>query len=85
VWLRYQPRTTPLDDTTRAYARAEYAVSARTRPRRDDETVRQYADAVGGESFQRLARLYEQAVYAERTSASEADDAVELADRVVGS
>ena len=85
VWLRYQPRKSPLEDIERAYARAEYALEARTRVRRPDETVRQYAAAVGDEPFQRLARVYERAVYAETASEADADDAVELADVVVGS
>ena len=85
VWLRYQPRKSPLEDIERAYARAEYALEARTRVRRPDETVRQYAAAVVDEPFQRLARVYERAVYAETASEADADDAVELADVVVGS
>ena len=85
VWLRYQPRNSPLEDVERAYARAKYALEARTRTRRPDETVRQYAAAVGDEPFQRLARLYERAMYAETASESDADDAVELAAVVVGS
>ncbi|WP_075937864.1 transglutaminase domain-containing protein [Halosegnis longus] len=85
VWLRYQPRKSPLADVERAYARAEYALEARTRTRRPDETVRQYAAAVGDEPFQRLARVYERAMYAETASETDADDAVELADVVVGS
>jgi len=84
VWLRYQPRSDPVTDTRRAYDRVEYALSRQSRPRRSGETVRAYAAAVGDERVRRVARLYERATYAGGVGETEADEAVALADEIVG-
>ncbi|MFB6118103.1 DUF3488 and DUF4129 domain-containing transglutaminase family protein [Halosegnis sp.] len=85
VWLRYQPRSDPVSDTRRAYERVEYVLSRQVRPRRRGETVRAYVSQVGDERARRVARLYERATYAGGVTEAEADEAVALADELVGS
>lgn len=84
VWLRYQPRTDPVSDTRRAFERVEYLLGRTERPRRTGETVRQYAAAVGDERARRVATLYERATYAGDIDEALADEAVRLADELVG-
>lgn len=83
VWLRHQPRRDPKRDIERAFDRLELLLERHHRPRRSGETRMQYVLAVGGEDDQRLAEIYEQAVYAGDPSRDLADEAVEIADQQV--
>ncbi len=84
VWLRYQPRGDPAADVDRAYRRATWALERRWRPRRPGETPRQYLGATDDDRAARLAALYERARYADRVDRTAADEAVSLADAIVG-
>ena len=83
VWLRYQPRTDPKRDVERAFERLEYVAALRGRPRRPGETPRQFLEDVVDRRANRLGELYERARYAGEVTEAEADEAVELADRLV--
>ena len=84
-WLRYQRREDPATDVEVAFQRAMYVLGEQTRKRGAGETVRAYLDAVdASERVRRLASLREQARYAGTVDEAVADEAVELADGVVG-
>ncbi|MFW5934889.1 MAG: transglutaminase TgpA family protein [Halolamina sp.] len=86
VWLRYQPRDAPVRDVERAYDRVETLLAAQRRPRRAGETVADYLDSLGVKDsrVRRVASLYERAHYGGDATASDADEAVETADALVG-
>ena len=83
AWLRYQPRADPLTDIERSWRRVAYLLAQRHRPRRHDETVRDYLDAIdAGQQARRLAELRERARYGNQTTEAMADEAVDLVGRI---
>ena len=85
VWLRYQPTRDPVTDAERAFERLEYVLAERHRPRRPEETPRQYLAAIGAdERAAQVAAVRERAKYAGRVTREEADEAVDLVDDMVG-
>lgn len=84
VWLRWQPRSDPVTDVERAFARLEYVLAQEHRPRRPGETPRQYLAAVGADPrVEQVYDCYERARYAGETTERVADRAVQLADEIV--
>ena len=85
VWLRYQPRTDPVADVERAYDRVEMLLAAQHRPRRPNETVGAYLEAIRTTDprIQRVAALYERAHHGGDADEAAADEAVEAADALV--
>lgn len=85
IWLRYQPRTDPVADVERAYARLETLLERRHRPRHSGETVTHYLNSlvVRDPRVSQVARLYELAHYRRTVSREEADRAVQLVDSLV--
>ena len=85
VWLRYQPRTDPVSDVERAYDRVEALLAADHRPRRPNETVSAYLDAVRATDprVRRVAALYERAHHGGEADEEAADEAVDAADALV--
>ncbi|WP_459191592.1 transglutaminase TgpA family protein [Halosimplex sp. J119] len=85
IWLRYQPTSDPQTDAERAFDRLEYVLAERHRPRRPEETPRQYLAAIGAdERARQVATVRERAMYAGRVTREEADEAVSLVDDIVG-
>ncbi len=93
VWrglqLRWQgPQHSPEGDTERAYRRLEMLLERRYRPRRGEETPRDYVDALSltgaDDRVERVAYLYELAHYGEGVTRAEADEAIALVDELVG-
>ncbi|WP_415379889.1 transglutaminase TgpA family protein [Halosimplex sp. TS25] len=85
VWLRYQPTRDPETDAERAFERLEYVLAERHRPRRPEETPRQYLTAIGAdERATQVAYIRERARYAGKVTREEADEAVSLVDDIVG-
>ncbi|MFB6308466.1 MAG: transglutaminaseTgpA domain-containing protein [Haloarculaceae archaeon] len=85
VWLRYQSREDPATDVERAFQRVMYLLGRTHRQRRSGETVREYLDAVDADPrARRVAEIRERARHAGTTDAELADEAVELADELVG-
>ncbi|WP_232343100.1 transglutaminase TgpA family protein [Halosimplex litoreum] len=85
VWLRYQPTKDPETDAERAFDRLEYVLAERHRPRRPEETPRQYLASIGAdERAAQVAAVRERAKYAGRVTREEADEAVDLVDDIVG-
>ncbi|WP_436928558.1 transglutaminase TgpA family protein [Halosimplex halobium] len=85
VWLRYQPTSDPETDAERAFERLEYVLAERHRPRRPEETPRQYLAAIGAdERAAQVAAVRERAKYAGRVTREEADRAVDIVDEMVG-
>ncbi|MFB6141134.1 MAG: DUF3488 and DUF4129 domain-containing transglutaminase family protein [Halosimplex sp.] len=85
VWLRYQPTRDPETDAERAFERLEYVLAERHRPRRPEETPRQYLAAIGAdERARQVAAIRERAKYAGRVTREEADEAVSIVDDLVG-
>ncbi|WP_436927965.1 transglutaminase TgpA family protein [Halosimplex amylolyticum] len=85
VWLRYQPTRDPETDAERAFERLEYVLAERHRPRRPEETPRQYLAAIGAdERAAQVAYIRERARYAGKVTREEADEAVSLVDDIVG-
>jgi len=85
VWLRYQPSKDPVTDAERAFERLEYVLAERHRPRRPEETPRQYLAAIGAdERAAQVAAVRERAKYAGRVTREEADQAVDIVDEMVG-
>jgi transglutaminase-like putative cysteine protease len=84
VWLRLPARGSPTEDTERAFARLEYLLSRRFRPRRPGETPREYLAVLdAGERARRVGTLHERARYGAGVSRAEADEAVALVDALV--
>lgn len=88
VWLRRQgPRRDPEADVERAYARLEYLLGRRYRPRRRTETIRTYLTAMrmrgADDRIDDVFAAYERAQYGGDVSRARADDAVETVDRLV--
>jgi len=93
VWLTLQlrwqgPRRSPDQDTERAYRRLELLLEQRFRPRRGAETPRDYVDALtltgADDRVERVAQLYEIAHYGDGVTESQADEAIDLVDELVG-
>jgi len=67
-WLRAQPDGPPVERVEGTYERLEYVLSRRVRPRRPDETPREYIDAVcegaAVEAATTVLERYEDARYA---------------------
>ncbi|MEF8973670.1 MAG: transglutaminase domain-containing protein [Haloarcula sp.] len=84
VWLRYQRRVDPETDVERAFQRAMYVLATEHRSRSNGETVRAYLDAIGADDrVRRLATLRERLRYGGEVDEAIADEAVEIADRLV--
>ncbi|MDS0260827.1 transglutaminase domain-containing protein [Haloarcula sp. S1CR25-12] len=84
LWLRYQTPQSPEEDIEQAFQRAMYVVGERHRQREAGETVRAYLDAVGAEEdVRRLAALREQLRYGGSVSSEAAEEAIDIADRIV--
>jgi len=89
VRVRWQrPTDSPRRDVERAYERLELLLAGRFRPRRPEETRRQYveraSDVVDDERVRRVLDLYERTSYAGRVSRAEADEAIRTVDSLVG-
>ncbi|MHB9287055.1 transglutaminase domain-containing protein [Halobacteriales archaeon Cl-PHB] len=83
LYLRWQPRRDPATDVERAHRRLVILMERRHRPRRPDETVREYLDAVGADPRAwQVADIRERARYAADVDESAADQAVQLVDRL---
>jgi transglutaminase-like putative cysteine protease len=86
--MRYQgKRRSPDQDVERAYHRLEILLDRQYRPRRGEETPRDYVDALSltgaGERVARVAKLYERAHYGDGVTEAEAEEAVDLVDALV--
>ncbi len=89
VQLRWQgPRRSPDRDVERAYRRMEMLLERRYRPRRGEETPRDYVDALSltgaDDRVERVAHLHELAHYGDGVTEREAEEAVGLVDELVG-
>ena len=83
VAIRYQRRVDPATDVERAYERLMLVLEERHRPRKTGETVRQYLTEIrADEDVRRLVSLRERARYADDVTQADADEAVELVDRI---
>jgi len=87
--LRWQgPRQSPNLDTERAYRRLEMLLERRYRPRRGEETPRDYVEALSltgaDERVDRVAQLYELAHYGNGVTDAEAAEAIGLVDELIG-
>ncbi len=83
VLVRFQRRSDPETDVERAYERLLLILEERNRPRKTGETMRQYlGDIYAGEDARRLVELREQARYGGNVDQSDADEAVELVERI---
>jgi hypothetical protein len=86
LWLRGQePTDSPRADAERAFARVEHLLGRRYRERGNEETPRQYLDAIDvtDPRVRRLAAIYERAHYGGEVSREAADEAIRLADDVI--
>jgi len=85
LWLRYQPRSDPATDVERAFQRLQYYLGEHHyRPRWDDETVREYVDAIDADPrARRVAAIRERARYRGDVSEADADEAVRLVNELV--
>ncbi|MFB6070384.1 MAG: DUF3488 and DUF4129 domain-containing transglutaminase family protein [Halanaeroarchaeum sp.] len=84
LWLRTAPRGDPTERIEGAFSRVEYVLARGARPRRTDETVREYVDRVSDdERVREVSRLLERARYADRVAEADAERAGRLADEVV--
>jgi len=87
AWLRFQRRRGPEVDVAGAYARLEYMLGRRYRPRRAGETPREYVTALGeradlDDRIHEVARLYERAAYAGGAAPEDAARAVRTVRRL---
>lgn len=84
---RQRPTDDPRVDVARAYDRVERMLSRQYRPRREEETPRQYLSVLDhgdvDDRARRLGRLYERARYSSDLSREDADEAIDLADQVI--
>jgi MYXO-CTERM domain-containing protein len=79
LWLRYHPDDAPATEVERAFERLEYLLEQRHRPRRPDETPREYLAAIDADDRAvRVGDLYERARYAGSATGAEGDEATEL-------
>jgi transglutaminase-like putative cysteine protease len=84
AWLRYQPTVDPETDAERAFERLEYLLERRYRPRRANETPRQYVADIGAdERARRVVLVRERARYGGDVSRAKADEAMALVDELV--
>ncbi|AUX08484.1 transglutaminase-like enzyme, predicted cysteine protease [Halalkaliarchaeum desulfuricum] len=88
VWLRYPGRRRdPGSDVQRAFARLEYLLGRRYRPRRPTETPRTYLTAMqlrgADERIEDVYDAYERAQYSGEVSRADADAAIETVDDLV--
>ncbi|MEF8775579.1 MAG: transglutaminase domain-containing protein [Haloarculaceae archaeon] len=85
AWLRYQPRRDPASDVERAYSRVLRVLETEHRQIDPGETPRQFFDAVdAGPRPWQVLRARERARHGGGIDHAEADDAVDLANRLVG-
>ncbi|MFB6296350.1 MAG: DUF3488 and DUF4129 domain-containing transglutaminase family protein [Halobacteriales archaeon] len=87
LWLRNQdPTGSPEADVARAFDRVEYLLARRYRDREPEETPRQYLESidVSDRRIRRLAAIYEQSHYGGEITATQAEEAVDLADEIIG-
>ena len=83
VAVRFQRRSDPETDVERACERLMLVLEDRHRSRETGETMRQYLrDIHAGEDARRLVALRERARYGEEVTEADADEAIELVDRV---
>ena len=84
VWVRWQRRSDPETDVTRAYDRLEYVLEREHRSRRAGETRRQYLQSVeADERAREVGAIYERTRYGGEVDQAAADRAVELVDSIV--
>ncbi|WP_244605249.1 transglutaminase TgpA family protein [Halorussus halobius] len=88
VALRWQPRSDPETDVTRAFDRLETLLGAQHRERRPAETPREYLSALGvrtdlDDRVERVGDIYERVRYAGEADGDLADEAVGLVDELV--
>ncbi|WP_435180357.1 transglutaminase TgpA family protein [Halorussus sp. AFM4] len=87
VRLRWQPRTDPETDVTRAFDRLERLLAREHRERRPGETPREYLASIGGadldDRIERVGAIHERVRYAEDADRGLADEAVSLVDELV--
>ena len=87
LWLRGQnPTDSPAADAERAFARVEHLLGRRYRERGAEETPRQYLDGIDVTDgrVRRLAAIYERAHYAGTVTREDADEAIRIANEVIG-
>lgn len=83
VAVRFQRRSDPETDVERAYERLLLLLEERHRPRKTGETTRQYlADIYASEDAHRVVELYERARYGGDVTEGDADEAIDLVDRI---
>ncbi len=82
LWLRRQPSGRPAARIDGTFARLEYVLAREYRPRRPDETPREYIEALRSRGIddraEGLYRLYERARYAGTAAEADAERAWEL-------
>ncbi|MFB6174019.1 MAG: hypothetical protein ABEI39_05190, partial [Halobacteriales archaeon] len=82
LWIRRDPEGAPRERVEAAMARLEYLLGQRYRPRRGDETRREYIGALRRQGLDERAMtlygLYERAAYAGRVDGEDATTAVRL-------
>lgn len=88
VRLRWQPRSDPETDVTRAFDRLETLLGAEHRARRPEETPREYLSALAlrtdlDDRAERVGAIYERVRYAGEADPDLADEAVGLVDELV--
>jgi transglutaminase-like putative cysteine protease len=81
--MRFQRRSDPETDVERAYERLMLLLEDRYRPRETGETLHQYLDDISASyDARQLVKLREQARYGESVTESDADDALDLIERI---
>ena len=88
VWLHTpRRRRDPVSDTEKAFARLEFVLERRYRPRHSTETTREYLAALEShdidERVYTVADIYERAVYRGSVSRREANEAISLVRRLL--
>jgi hypothetical protein len=82
LWLRRRPMGPPDEQIHGAFGRLEYLLGKWYRPRRPDETPREYVESLRARGIDERAvslyELYEQARYAGSAAEADADRAWEL-------
>ncbi|MEF8813895.1 MAG: transglutaminaseTgpA domain-containing protein [Halovenus sp.] len=83
VRYRLRPQSDPRADVERAHDQLLLVLERRYRPRRSDEPMRAYLDAVdAGPQVRRLAELRERARYGDGVTREEADEATRLVESI---
>lgn len=85
IWLRYQPRSEPVTDVERAFARLETLFGTQQRTRRPGETASDYFDRlrVTDSRARQVLALYEEAHYGGAASEADAEAAIDAVDSLV--